>query len=185
MHSATELYVQGGKTMPVAHAPRMPKMVLSIPRSALGDLTTTIFIAQPPCRPKFVGASLSPGCPPKHPHRRRSDRPDGAAGLHPPRTALPFPGAFWFVASKWPPPFATGSVPVYAGGGQGFPVHQTRWLRISRARPAERQISTSSPSGSLLTERVSPRVSTASVSGYLSPRRVTPVTRRSRGTRER
>ena len=33
--------------MPVAHAPRMPKMVLSIPRSALGDLTTTIFIALP------------------------------------------------------------------------------------------------------------------------------------------
>lgn len=34
--------------------PRMPKMVFRIPRRAFGDFATTIFIALPPCRSKFV-----------------------------------------------------------------------------------------------------------------------------------
>ena len=59
------------------------------------------------------------------------------------------------------------------------------WLRISSARPEATEISASAPRGSLLTDRVSPRVREAPARGYFTPRRVTPVTVRSRGIRER
>ena len=70
------------------------------------------------------------------------------------------------------------------GRRQGVPI-QFRWLRISSARPAVREISITWAWGSLLTDRVSPRVRVAPVRGYFRPRRVTPVTVRSRGIRDR
>ena len=114
---------------------------------------------------------IAPGQPGRHHHRLPS------LGFHPSiRPARIGCDIRPNIPQRGPEEFPRASQSIYS---------LTLWLRISRARPVSRVTATVRATGSLLTEKVLPRVSAARLRGYFTPRRVTPVTCRSRGTSER